>query len=229
MKLPTIRKVHFSPLSIITTAIVIILASFFLRVAIWEHGYFDRMEGSERHTTYAYDNSGEEVEETQPTTAEITEYTVAADRPRYFSIPSLGISNARIKEVGTSSDGEIATPKNIHDVGWYTGSALPGTNSVSLMDAHGGNMGNGIFHSLPSIQVGANITIEMGDGRLFTYKVADVATKNLGEEANNYMKTAFTAPEHGKGALTLITCTGDWWLSSQTYSQRLFVRATLQN
>lgn len=229
MQLPTLRKLHFSPLSIITTAVVIILAGFFLRVAIWEHNYFDRMEGSERHTTYAYNNSGEEVEETQPTDAEISEYIVAADKPRYFSIPSLGITNARIKEVGTSSGGEIATPKNIHDIGWYTGSALPGTNSVSLMDAHGGNMGNGIFRNLPSIQIGAIITIEMGDGRLYTYKVADMTTKNLGEEANDYMKTAFTSPERGKGAITLITCTGDWWLSSQTYSQRLFVRAILQN
>ena len=85
MQLPTLRKLHFSPLSIITTAVVIILAGFFLRVAIWEHNYFDRMEGSERHTTYAYNNSGEEVEETQPTDAEISEYIVAADKPAVAS------------------------------------------------------------------------------------------------------------------------------------------------
>ena len=138
-----------------------------------------------------------------------------------------GIVNARIVEVGLKENQELATPVNIYDIGWYTGSDLPGTG-VSVMDAHGGNAGQGIFRTLPNIQTGAEIAVEMGDGRLYTYVVTDTATKALGDDANAYMNTAFTSPEPGTPSLTLITCTGDWWLQSQTYSHRFFVRALLK-
>lgn len=230
MKLPVVRKLHFKPINIISTIIIILLAIFFGRVALWEHSYLQRMEGSERKTITIYEND-ETVVENEPTATERAEYTVAKDKPRYFSIPSLGINNARVVEVGTKEDGSLDTPNNIYDVGWFIDSALPGNaTGVSIIDAHGGALGDGIFKNLPSIQPGALINIEMGDGKLVSYKVVDLATKRLGTEANSYMESAAGAsPEKGKGSLTLITCTGDWWLSSQTYSHRLFVRAVLQN
>lgn len=232
MKLPTIRKIHLKPGYVVVGIIALLLTLFFARVAIWENAYLAAKEGSERDVTTTtnsevYDG-GEEVDNTEPTTTEITEYIVAADKPRYFSIPSLGINNARVVELGLKSDGSLASPYNIYNVGWYTGSSLPGTNGVAVLDAHGGDLGSGIFRTLPRIQIGALVRIEMGDGRLYTYRVVDTATKELGEDANNYMPTAFTSPQAGVGSITLITCTGDWWLSSQTYSQRFFVRAVLE-
>lgn len=233
MKLPTVRKLHFKPSRIIFIGIVIILAAFFGKVAIWEHAYLNRMEGSEREEPVNLSNSGESeenVDREQPTTTEITEYTVAPDKPRYFSIPTLGIRNARILEVGTLSNGEMATPYNIWDVGWYTGSSLPGTTGVSVMNGHGGVPNGCIFGNLPRIQVGDTIQIEMGDGREYTYRVVDTATKALGDEANAYMQAeAFKSPVAGQPSLTLITCVGEYWLSSKTYSHRLFVRAVLEN
>lgn len=230
MKLPAVRKLHFKPISVITTILVVLLALFFGRVAIWEHDYLKRMEGSERHVTSVYENQ-DQVEADEPSATERAEYTVAKDRPRYFTIPSLGLTNARIVEVGVNPDGSLGTPANIYDVGWFVESALPGSSDgVSIIDAHGGALGDGIFKTLPNIQIGAEIKIEMGDGKLYTYKVADLATKRLGAEADSYMSSAAaTSPEKGKGSITIITCTGDWWLSSQTYSHRLFVRAVLQN
>lgn len=220
------RRLHIKVSQIILTVLLILLAAFCLRVAIWEHNYFERMEGSERDSSGAYID-GQDVDEEKPDSTAIAEYEVAPDKPRYFSIPSLGILNARIVEVGVKANQELATPTNIYDVGWYTESSLPGAG-VSVMDAHGGNAGQGIFRSLPNIQIGAKITIEMGDGRLFTYIVTDTATKALGDEANDYMTTAFTSPDPNTPSLSLITCTGDWWLQSQTYSHRFFVRALLQ-
>lgn len=231
MKLPTIRKLHFKPSQIVCTIILLLLAGFFLKVAIWEHNYLNRMEGSERATAPMVSvEDGEEIDDTPPTTTEIAEYKVAADKPRYFSIPSLNIRNARILEIGTKSNGELSTPVNIYDVGWYIDSALPGTNKVTLMDGHSGSYGIGVFGKLPKIQIGADITIEMGDGRLYTYRVIDTATKKLGEEANDYMANqAFTAVDPGKGSLTLITCTGDYLLTQKTFSHRFFLRAVLVN
>ena len=97
-----------------------------------------------------------------------------------------------------------------------------------MLDAHGGDLGNGVFRNLPKIAIGAEITIEMGDGRQFTYVVADKTTRPIGDEANNYMATAFTSPVPGVPSMTLITCTGGWSQVQHTYLERFFVRATLK-
>lgn len=230
LRLPAMRKLYFRPSQIILTILGLVLAIFFLRVAIWEHNYLKRMEGSERATAEAYDDGGEEVETDQPTTTAVATYTVAADKPRYLTIPSLnGIDHARIVEIGTKNNGALATPYNIYDVGWYTGSSLPGATGTAIIDGHGGRPGVGVFGNLTLIKLGAVIEVEMGDGRLYTYKVVDTATKALGEEADAYMLEAFHSPEKGKSSLTLITCTGDYWLKQRTYSHRFFVRAVLMD
>lgn len=233
LKLPLFRRLHFKPSHVLASTIVILLAIFFGRVAIWEHDYLARMEGSERHVvnTPSADIAGEEeVDRTEPTQEQIIEYTVAPDKPRYLSIPNVGIHNARIVEVGANANGEVGTPYNIYDVGWYTSSALPGSNRTSLLDGHGGAPGIGVFGNLTLVQPGSKITIEMGDGRKYVYRIVDTVTLSLGEEADNYMATsAFVSPERGTGSITLVTCTGDYWMSSRTYSHRFFARAILES
>ncbi len=231
MELPVIRKKYISPLTIVGVLMLVLLVAFFGRIALWENHYYSSKEGSERdvpETTAEAVANQEIYDETEPTEVEVAEYIVAPDKPRYFSIPSLGIYNSRIKEIGVNANGEMGTPYNIYDTGWYVDSVLPGANGTSIINAHGGNLGNGIFRNLPNIQPGAEIKIEMGDGRIYTYRVVDKTTKELGADADGYMSEAFVSPVSGQPSLTLITCTGDWWLNSQTYSQRLFVRATLE-
>lgn len=231
MKLPTWRKLHFKPSHVIGTILLLLATIFFTRVALWEHDYLDRMEGSERATSSLSESAAAEeeaVDRTEPTTSEVAEYTVAPDKPRYLNIPSIHLTQARITEIGLKSNGELSTPYNIYDIGWYTASGTPGSKDVVIMDAHGGAPGIGAFGNLPNLKHGDEIKIEMGDGREFTYVVADTATKALGEEANNYMTTAFESPEDGRGSLTLITCTGVYWTSSRTYSHRFFLRALLK-
>lgn len=235
MKLPRVRKVHIKVRYIILGIIVAVFAVFFGRVAIWEKHYLDTMTGSERDNPNSSvgsigstNPSHPELDETEPTEAEIFEYTVPASQPRYLTIRSLGIYNSCIVGIGLLSDGTLDVPQNIYRVGWYTGSVLPGQVGVSLMNAHGGDLGNGIFKNLPKIAIGAEIEIEMGDGRKFTYVVTDVAFKNIGADANNYLSTALTPPRPGAAALTLITCTGEWSQVQQTYMQRFYVRAVLK-
>lgn len=233
MKLPTFRKIHLKLTHIIAIALVLILAIFFGRVAIWEHNYLIAMEGSERNTADTTEDGiyegGEDVDTTEPTETQIAEYHVAADKPRYLTIRSIGIYNARVVEVGLKSSGEMGTPVNVYDVGWYTGSALPGQAGTSVINAHGGDLGIGIFRYLPRINIGDQIIIEMGDETTkYIYNVVDIVYKNIGNDANDYMPTAFASPKPGVPSLTLITCTGDWLQTQNTYSQRLFVRAILQ-
>lgn len=230
MKLPTIRKIHVHPAYCVLGAIAVLLAVFFVRVAVWEHNYLAAMEGSERDVvSNGTDGTEQEADTTEPTETEVREYTVAPERPRYLSIPSLGIINSRVVAVGLMANGEIGTPYNVYDVGWYNGSSLPGSNGTAFIDAHGGSIGYSVFKILPNIKIGDTITIEMGDGRKFNYVVAETQEVAIGNEANSYMSHyAFSSPEPGVGSLTLITCTGDWWQTSRTYSHRFFVRAVLQ-
>ena len=220
MKLPTWKK---NLPKFIWTGVIILFAAFFLRVFIWEQDYYTRMEGSERAVaTTGTVSQPVEVDETEPN---VEEYTVAPDKPRYLSIPKLNIKNARVLEVGLSPEGQMLTPYNIFDVGWYNGSAKPGTKGTSIIDGHnGGPHVYGVFKNLPDLTYGDKITIEMGDGTIYNYQTVDNVTVPL-SEADAKMLYAAQSPVSGKESITLITCTGEWSQVQQTYLSRQFARA----
>lgn len=203
----------------------IFILVFFIRVAVFEDGYYREKEGSERAEAVAVQE--EPLEEEAPTEEQVTEYTVAADRPRYLSIPKLGVVNARIIAVGVKSNGELGTPNNIFDVGWYEASGKPGQGKTIVIDGHnGGPHVHGVFKDLPNLVEGDIIKIERGDGKIFEYKVVENKTVAL-SEADAYMKTAFKSPVSGKESVTLISCTGEWSQAQGTYLSRQFTRAIL--
>ena len=203
----------------------IFILVFFIRVAVFEDSYYREKEGSERAEAVTVQE--EPLEEEAPTEEQVTEYTVAADRPRYLSIPKLGVVNARIIAVGVKSNGELGTPNNIFDVGWYEASGKPGQGGVMVIDGHnGGPHVHGVFKDLPNLVEGDIIKIERGDGKIFEYKVVENKTVVL-SEADAYMKTAFKSPVSGKESVTLISCTGEWSQAQGTYLSRQFTRAIL--
>ena len=207
----------------------IVLLVFFIRVAIYEADYYSRMEGSERDvTTSSVISVADDVEEVEPTEQEVQEYTVAADRPRYLSIPKLGKYDVRVLPVTADSVGVLGTPRNIFDVGWYIESGKPGSGKTLVIDGHnGGPRVKGVFKNLPDLAVGDVIIIERGDGVKFTYSVVENQEVLL-EEANRYMADkAMRSPTKGKESVTLITCSGEWSEQRGTYLSRQFVRAVL--
>lgn len=156
-------------------------------------------------------------------------YQVAGYKPKFLSIPSLNLNTIPVVEIGTTPSNQLGSPKNIRLVGWYYRSAFPGKSGVAVMNAHGGNLGQGIFRALPQAKIGDEIVIEMGDGRKYTYEIREMNYKTLGDDANNYMSTAlYSTLGEGVPTLTLITCTGKWLPNLQTYDSRLFVRAALK-
>lgn len=153
-------------------------------------------------------------------------YEVAEYKPRYFSLPAIGLERIPVVEFGIVNN-QLGAPENIKVVGWYYQSAFPGNEGAAVMDAHGGDLGEGIFKDLPRAQIGDQIMVEMGDGREFTYEIKEMTLKQLGREANDYMYIIFKPWEENVPTLTMITCTGRWLPAQQTYDQRLFVRAAL--
>ena len=208
------------------SVVLILFLVFLIRVAVFEHNYYNEKEGSERAVAEIV-SSDEELIEEEPTEEEVKEYTVAPDRPRYLSIEKLGINKARVLPMGVNAKGELDTPRNIFDVGWYEGSGKPGLGGTLIIDGHnGGPHVLGVFKNIPNLVEGDIITIERGDGVIFHYAVAENATVSL-DDSDGYMVTAAKSPEPGKESVTLISCTGEWSQQQGTYLSRQFTRATI--
>lgn len=173
---------------------------------------------------------GDEPLVPEPEIADWSAYTVAPNKPRYLTIAEIGLENVPIIEVGLTSGGAMGAPASSYIVGWYYRSAYPGRVGkwATVIDGHGGPLGDGVFKWLPNLVPGNEIVIEMGDGRKFTYAVTEMVYKDKGAEADAYMKVGDRPVDAETPTLTLITCTGDWIRAEQTYTQRLFVRAVLK-
>lgn len=219
---------------IIKWAIWLMLAVLFLvfliRVVTFENSYYNEKEGSERVVVEeeVAAEPEEELVEVEPTEEEVREYIVAPDRPRYLTIEKLGINKARILPMGVNSKGELATPNNIFDVGWYEASGKPGQGGTMIIDGHnGGPHVLGVFKNLPDLVEGDVIEIERGDGVVYKYSVVESKAVPL-SESDAYMSTAAKSPEKGKESVTLISCTGEWSQQRRTYLSRQFVRAVIE-
>ena len=214
----------------IWSVVAVLFLVFMIRVISFENYYYTSKEGSERaamSVAEVADSEAEELIEEAPTETEVREYTVAPDRPRYLSISKLGINKARILAMGVNAKGELDTPRNIFDVGWYEASGKPGMNGTAIIDGHnGGPHVHGVFKNLPDLAVGDEIVIERGDGVVFKYKVVENTAVPL-SESDAYMAVAARSPELGKESVTLISCTGEWSQQQGTYLSRQFTRAIL--
>ena len=174
-----------------------------------------------------------EVDETEVTQEKKDDYQVPNPSfPRYLSIPSLKISNARVVQIGTIKDtGQLDSPKSIYDAGWYTKSGLPGAGKGAvLIDGHnGGPTKGGVFENLGSLSKGSEIIIERGDGQRITYQVADnreMSVEDINNESNPLgMKTMLNSMDPKKEGLNMITCVGDWDYSKNTFNKRVMLRA----
>ena len=210
--------------------LAVLFLVFLIRVVTFENSYYNEKEGSERAVVEeeVAAEPEEELVEVEPTEEEVREYIVAPDRPRYLTIEKLGINKARILPMGVNSKGELATPNNIFDVGWYEASGKPGQGGTMIIDGHnGGPHVLGVFKNLPDLVEGDVIEIERGDGIVYKYSVVEGKAVPL-SESDAYMSTAAKSPEKGKESVTLISCTGEWSQQRRTYLSRQFVRAVIE-
>lgn len=207
------------------SVLTVLFLVFLIRVATFEASYYAEKEGSERAVAESVET--EELIEVEPTEQEVREYTVAPDRPRYLTVEKLGINKARILPMGVNTKGELATPNNIFDVGWYEASGKPGQGGTMIIDGHnGGPKKFGVFKKLPDLVNGDIVSVERGDGVVYKYAVVENKAVSL-SDADAYMAVAARSPEKGKESVTLITCTGDWDSVRGTFMSRQFTRAVL--
>ncbi len=164
----------------------------------------------------------------QPAEAPVTDTALKAhavaspQHPKYLRIPQLSVE-ARIKQLGTQ-DGAVDAPWNIHDVGWYQESALPGSDvGASLLLGHvSGWTEDGVFKDLARLQPGDTFTVERGSGEVVTYSVVRAEHIPLAEVDMSQVLRTETAGEHD---IKLMTCSGAYNSDLQTYEERTVVYA----
>lgn len=96
----------------------------------------------------------------------------AASAPVNLSLPSLNVT-ATVRPVVTTN-GVLGVPDNIADVGWWTGSARPGSAAGStVIDGHVDSAvtGTGALFHLSQLQAGDPVTITDTSGALRDYRV----------------------------------------------------------
>ena len=175
-------------------------------------------------------NPGTDLDLDPPSPSEIDQHIVDPDKPRFMSITKIGIFNARVVELGTvGANRQLDDPKNIHDVGWYHGSAKPGQPSTEtpagLYDGHNtGAYVQGVFFNLGRLTYDDQIIIERGDRARLIYAVRESLLVPFQEVNMNVMMQTVTPGAEG---LNIITCGGSWDEAAQNYTHRVLIRAIL--
>lgn len=143
--------------------------------------------------------------------------------PRFLRIPELGVFS-RIKNLGVTPEGAVDAPRNIFDTGWYNGSARPGSKAgSSLILGHvSGWTGPGVFKKINELPVGGEFEIEKGTGEIIKYSV--VRSEQLPVDQIN-MSRVLSTEVAGEHDLKLMTCSGKYNSSTETFEDRFIVYA----
>lgn len=161
----------------------------------------------------------------KPTAQAVATYTVPAPDPKYLSIPAINITNARIIRLGLLKNGQIATPDNVFDTGWYDASSEPGQSGAMFIYGHVSSWtADGVFYNLKKLQAGDLVTVTRGDNTTFTYRV----TGSKVYPANSVdMNEVLSPVDPGRPGLNLMTCTGQVIPGTSEFNERLVVFTTL--
>jgi sortase (surface protein transpeptidase) len=134
---------------------------------------------------------------------------VARSVPIAVRIPAIGLS-VWVTQLGLNADGTVQVPTNVKAPGWFAPGPSPGQVGSAVMLGHVDSyQGPGVFFQLRTLQPGNQITVNLADGVIATFKVTSVAT---------YQKTQFPDQQvygsNGSSELQLVTCGGTF--DSQT-------------
>jgi sortase (surface protein transpeptidase) len=142
---------------------------------------------------------------------------IAADAPRYISIPAIGLT-ADVTTLGikAGTTKEVDAPKELTNAGWFERSAKPSGNGAVFIDGHT----PGIFSELTRLKNGDEIVVTTMAGRVYYYQIELVETKKNGEIKMGQVLSPLAGYKRG---LNLMTCAGS--LVNGAYDSRTIVWA----
>lgn len=144
-------------------------------------------------------------------------------RPSRLRVPALEI-DAYVQHVGVNAKGNMATPNNFTDVGWYKYGATPGFLGSAVFAGHVDNgLGlSGVFKRLADIQIGDEVLVESKEGKELRFRVVEIQTY-----PHDSVPGEMLFARNDRPRLNLITCEGVWVPGERTYDQRLVVYTEL--
>jgi len=143
--------------------------------------------------------------------------------PKRLRIPGINL-NAKVQYVGITKNGNMATPNNFTDVGWFKYGTIPGDQGSAVLAGH---VDNGlafpaVFAHLRELEIGDSVYVDTNGGHTIHFIVTDLRTYPY----NARTEEIFSA--NGAKLLRLITCAGNWIETYKTHDQRLVVTALEQ-
>ncbi len=145
--------------------------------------------------------------------------------PSRVMIPKIGLDSP-VEHVGITYRGNMGTPKNITNTGWYKYGTIPGELGSAVIDGHVDNGFNlpGVFSKLKDLNPGDDIYVETDKGVKLHFVVEE---KKIYPYKEVPLEEVFNRNDTGR--LNLITCEGDWIDEAETDENRLIVYARLVN
>ena len=130
--------------------------------------------------------------------------------------------DAPIGAYGVDSQGRMAVPDNVTDVGWYQFGPSPGEDGSAVLAAHVdlAGPGRGLFFDLDQLEDGDRIVVILSDGDTNTFEVIAQTTYLKSELPLDVIFSREGAP-----VLTLVTCGGGFSRSSRSYDSNVVVYA----
>lgn len=157
------------------------------------------------------------VQKIEPAVAEAP-VDIIPGRPVRLQIPRLQV-DAKTDSLGLTKSGDMASPNNIADAGWYKLGTMPGNEGSAVIAGHktGFKGEPGLFTNLGKLREGDIINTIDEKNQVIRFVVREV--KNY--EQNENSSEVFTSLSGAH--LNLITCTGSWSKTTDSFSERLVV------
>lgn len=139
--------------------------------------------------------------------------------PEIIVIPSINLKTS-VEYIGITSTGEMDTPKDSMNVGWYALGVAPGATGTALITGHYGwkSKKKSAFDNLSKLRVNDMVT---------TINALGVSTTFIVTAIKSYPYTATTTDifvtNDQEAHLNLITCSGTWNKKAKSYSNRLVI------
>jgi len=126
--------------------------------------------------------------------------------PLRLRMPSLKVT-APVVPIELRSDGVLDPPRDAQEVGWWDGSAQPGSSEgQTVITGHTVHTGGASMNKLLRLGEGDRVDVVTKRGAI-RYEVEQVSTLSRDEVASQ--AEVLFGQDHGDGQLVLVTCT-DW-------------------
>lgn len=142
-------------------------------------------------------------------------------RPTRLRLPRLGVA-AVVRPVGADRARTLALPSDPRVVGWYAGSASPGSATGSTVVAgHVDRVGwgPGVLTALTRLGAGDRVELTLADGQIAAYRVTSRLTYPKASLPGSVFRL------DGRPVLTLITCGGPFDARTHHYRDNIVVTA----